>query len=130
MGSCRTPDRGGTGKVHKPVSQYIDSLLQPYVRRTPTFLLDTTDFIRKIEGTSIPPDSLIFSFDVVSLYINIPHDELRTTLQEVFASHESPPPHFLLDFVDILPEKNYYRYDRRYYLQIKGVAMDSTANYL
>lgn len=95
------------GSLHEPVSQYIDSLLQSYVRKTPTFLLDTTDFIRKIEGTAIPTDSLILSFDVVLLYTNIPHDELRSTLQEVFESRESPhsPTHFLLDLVDILTGK-------------------------
>lgn len=94
---------------------------------TPTFLLDTTDFIKKVEGTTIPNDSLILSLDVVSLYTNIPHDELRVTLQEFFDACENLnlPTHFLLDLMDILIEKNYFRYDRDYYLQIKGVVMGS-----
>lgn len=82
--------------LHEPVSRYIDSILQPFVRQTRSFLLDTTVFITKIEGVSIPPASLILSFDVVSLYTNIPHEELRLTLQETFEKREHlHPPHAL-----------------------------------
>lgn len=85
--------------LHEPVSRYIDSILQPFVRQTRYFLLDTTDFITKIEGVNIPVASLILSFDVVSLYTSIPHEELRLTLQEVFEKweHPHPPTHYLLD---------------------------------
>lgn len=84
------------GSIHEPVSQYIDSLLQPFVWKIPTFLSDIKDFIRKVEDLVIPVDSLIISFDVVSLYASIPHEELRTTLQEIFDLKEniSPPTHF------------------------------------
>lgn len=105
--------------LHKPVSRNIDSILQPFVRKTQSFLLDTTDFINKIERTVIPATSLILSFDVVSLYTNIPHDELRrTTLQECFNKREilHHPTHFLLDLVDFLMDYNYFRYDCDFYL--------------
>lgn len=76
---------------------------------------------------SIPAASLVLSFDVISLYTNIPHDELRVTLQEIFdfREHLHPPTHFLLDLVNFLMENNYFRYDHKYYLQIKGVVMGS-----
>lgn len=70
---------------------------------------------------------MLLSFDVVSLYTNIPHDELRAVLQDIFDSKENPfpPSHFLLNLVVVLMETDYFRYDQQYYLQTKGVAMGS-----
>lgn len=115
------------GCLHEPVSRCIDSFLQPFVQKTGSFLQDTTDFINKVEGTSISNSSLILSFDVISLYTNVPHEELRMVLQEVFDKREilHPPSHFLLDLVDFLTDFNYFRFDCQYYLQIKGIAMGS-----
>lgn len=115
------------GSLHEPVSQYIDSILQPFVHKFSTYLKDATDFIKKIEGSSVPEEALLLSFDVVSLYTNIPHEELRAILQNIFDSRTIPSPttHFLLNLVDVLMETNYFRYNRDYYVQIKGVAMGS-----
>lgn len=115
------------GSLLEPTSQYIDSILQPFVKQVPTFILDTTDFIRKVEGLAIPEEVLLVSLDVTSLYTNIPHEDLRLTLQNVLDMRPDPhpPTHFLLDLIDILIDKNYFRYDNSYYLQIRGVAMDS-----
>lgn len=92
------------------ISQYIDSILQPSVKRTPTFLLDTTDFIGKMEGFEILESSLLTSLDVRSLYTSIPHDELRVTLQEILDRRPDPhpPTHFLLGLIDALMEMNYF----------------------
>lgn len=111
----------------EPVSQYIDCILQPFVKKTSTYIQDTLDFIRKVEGIEIVSGSILLSLDVVALYTNIPHEELRETLREIFESREEllPPMHFLLDLVDVLIEKNYFRFNRDYYLQVKGLAMGS-----
>lgn len=80
-----------------------------------------------MEGVSIPEDSLILSLDVVLLYTNIPHEELRNVLQETLDTREvlHPHTHFVLDLIDTFLENNYFRYDSKFYLQIKGVAMGS-----
>lgn len=39
--------------------------------------------------------------------------------------YNGPPAHFVLQLVDLLLEKNYFRYED-FYLQIKGVSMDSS----
>lgn len=97
------------------------------MKLTGSYLQDTTDFISKIEEVSIPKDSWILSLDVVSLYTNIPHEELREVLKSCFDRRETlhPPTHFLLDLADFLMDFNYFRFDRDYFLQIKGVAMGS-----
>lgn len=83
--------------------------------------------MNKVEGLDIPEDSLLVSLDVVFLYTNIPHDELRLSLQNLLDTRPDPhpPTHFLLDLIDILMEMNYFQYDNTFYLQIRGVAMGS-----
>lgn len=121
------PIMAAQNSLHESVSQYIDHILQPFVRKIPTFIQDTTYFIRKVEGILIPSGSMLLSLDVVALYTNIPHEELRETLRDVFDRRDNlvPPTHFLLDLVDVLIEKNYFIFNENYYLQINGVAMSS-----
>lgn len=105
------------GSLLEPISQYVDSLLKLFVRMILSYLEDTRDSINKIEGIHVPPTALIFSLDVVSLYMSIPHDNVRSTIQDdlnkIINLH--PPTHFILDLVDFLLEKNYFRYNEEYY---------------
>lgn len=39
------------------ISKYVDFFLQPFVKKTRTYIQDTRDFISKIEGLVIPPPS-------------------------------------------------------------------------
>ena len=40
----------------------------------PSYIKDTTEFINKLASVNtIPPDVLLVTMDVTSLYINIPH---------------------------------------------------------
>lgn len=89
--------------------------------------LNTQNFISKIESLVVTEDAMLISFDVVSLYISIPHDDLRTILQDTFEARvdNAPLTHFLMDLVDILTEHNYFHFGDRYYLRVQGVAMDS-----
>lgn len=125
--SCFSTIVAAQGSLHEPVSKYFDWLLQPLVRKIPSFLHDTTDFIRKVEGVPIPEGAFIITLDVTSLYTNILHVELRTVLQNVLDTRVilHPPIHFILDLIDTLLENNYFRYDNDYYLQTRGVAMGS-----
>lgn len=63
----------------------------------------------------------------MALYTNIPYNEAREAVQLKLDSHvcHSPPTHFLLDLLDIIFEKNYFRVGEQFYMQIKGVAMGS-----
>lgn len=109
------------------ISRYIDSLLQPFVVKCDTFLKDTADFIQKVEGIQIHNDAVIVTFVVISLYTSIPLDEARATIQYYLsdATYDGPPCHFILQLVDILLEKNYFKYQDQFFLQIKAVSMGS-----
>lgn len=65
------------------ISKFIDHLLQPHVKTISTYLQDTRDFILKIEHTTVPPNSILASLDITSLYTSIPHQDIRNTVQLV-----------------------------------------------
>lgn len=75
----------------------------------------------------IDNDWIMATFDVTSLYTNIPHSEARLAVQLKLesCSSQSPPTHFLLDLLNLVLEKNYFRVGEQFYYQIKGVAMGS-----
>lgn len=60
------------------ISKWVDDQLQPLVKMLPSYLKDDNDFLRKLQenniNQSLPPDILLVSWDVKSLYTNIPHE--------------------------------------------------------
>ena len=70
------------------LSKWVDIQLQPLVKKLPSYLQDDNHFLKKIndinKNQTLPPNSLLVTWDVKSLYTNIPHKEgleaLRITL--------------------------------------------------
>lgn len=61
----------------EPPLVFLDHILQPLVASIPQVIKDTSHFIREIEGKFIPESSVIVTLDVNSLYISIPHEDIR-----------------------------------------------------
>ena len=59
------------------LSKYADHFLKPLVSNIPSFVKDSTDFLRRIFklNPNLPTDIILLTIDVISLYTNIPHDE-------------------------------------------------------
>ena len=58
------------------ISQFLDSHLNPLVPKLPSYVKDTTYFLKKLDDLKeLPPGSLLVTLDVSSLYTNIPHNE-------------------------------------------------------
>ena len=56
-------------------SRFVDHHLQPLVREIPSYIKDTNDFINKIDIFPVPPNSLLVTIDVKSLYTSIHSNE-------------------------------------------------------
>ena len=69
------------------------------------------------------------TFDVKSLYTNIPHDEgiacCSTALQEFYGQSLPLPFKYMLQFIVFILKKNYFKFRDTFYLQIHGTAMGS-----
>ena len=71
------PIVSANGCPTEKISQLVDNFLTPpttmYIK---SYIKDTTDFIKKLEQIGqLPPDCLLVTLDVTSLYTNIPNKE-------------------------------------------------------
>ena len=69
-----------SANVHptEKISEFVDLHLQPHVQNLPSYLKDTTDFLRKQDA-----QALLVSMFVTSLYTNIPHQDGIPACEEV-----------------------------------------------
>ena len=99
-------------------SQFVDHHLKPLVQTTQSFIKDITNFLNKLEQLGqLPPNALLVTLDVSSLYTNIPHNEGITACRH---------------FPDTRDRKNtivgtetlYYSYDKQLYLKRQTLPTD------
>ena len=114
------------GSPTENISRFVDYFLQPLTRALPSFIRDTSDFLQKLrELPVLPPDSLLVTLDVSSLYTNIPHDEGIIACEEFLntRSDQSPPTRSLCQLIHLILESNAFTFNGAYYLQLQGTAM-------
>lgn len=71
------PDRrivSGIGSLTDNASKFVDAFLVPHVRSLPSYIRDTTDLLKHLKGTQIPPNALLVAIDIEVLYSIIPQD--------------------------------------------------------
>ena len=95
------------------------------MRTIPSYIRDTTDFLKKLEGLgSLPSGTILATLDVTSLYTNIPHDEGIEACRAMLNTREvlQPPTDDLVHLIKLVLTKN-FTFDDEEYLQIHGTAM-------
>ena len=111
------------------LSIYLDHYLRPIVQQIPSYIKNTTHFIRilkEIDG-QVPSNSILVTFDVKSLYTNIPHDEgitcCLTSLEKFYNKTLPLPLRHIKTFLEFIMKKNYFLFNGDFYLQTHGTAM-------
>lgn len=67
------------------ISEFVDHHLRPHVKELPSFIQDTTDYLKKMESLNpLPSNTILASMDVSSLYTNIPQDEGIAACEEAW----------------------------------------------
>ncbi|XP_053405151.1 uncharacterized protein LOC128558900 [Mercenaria mercenaria] len=76
LGYPGRPIVSGYTSVTEGISEYIDNILKPHMEALPSYVKDSTDFIKKLGSMpNISPNAFLVTMDVSSLYPNIPHDD-------------------------------------------------------
>ncbi|XP_071444026.1 uncharacterized protein [Hetaerina americana] len=68
------------------LSKYLAQSLQPYVGQTSSFVRDSTHFIEILKKITISPNDILVSFDVASLFTNVPIQESVDIIKELTKS--------------------------------------------
>ena len=109
------------------ISEYVNHhICQPIVKEIPSYVKDTTDFLRKINKINFVPDNpYLLSLDVKSLYTNIPNAEgikfVKMYLENY--SKQTTSTKVITTFLALILTLNNFNFNCKNYLQIKGCAM-------
>uniref|UniRef100_A0A452HSB8 Reverse transcriptase domain-containing protein n=1 Tax=Gopherus agassizii TaxID=38772 RepID=A0A452HSB8_9SAUR len=118
-GNPGRPIISGIGTLTEGLSGYMDSLLRPYATSTPSYLRDTTDFLRKLQCIGdLPENTILATMDVEALYTNIPHTDgiqaVRNTIPDDATAQ------LAAELCAFILTHNYFKFDDNIYLQISG----------
>ena len=126
-GNPGRPIVSANGYPTEKISEFVDLHLQPHVQNLPSYLQDTTDFLRKQDALGpLHPDTLLVSMDVTSLYTNIPHqDGIQACEEEVWETrtNKDPPTETLIKLLTLVLKCNNFEFNGKHYLQVQATAM-------
>ena len=132
-------------KIHKPgnpgrpvvssigchterISKYVDHHLQPLNQSLPSYVKDTTDFLKKLDALpEVPKDSILVTMDVRSLYTNVPNDEGIDAVKWYLQSRNKPGDGILSriisTFLMLILTLNNFIFNDENFVQISGASM-------
>ncbi|CAG2206353.1 unnamed protein product [Mytilus edulis] len=121
------PIVGGPNSVTQNLSHFIDIVLKPLCREVPSFIRDDLEFLNHLPKT-VNPNSELITFDIVSLYTNIPHDLGITAVKYWLENTENVienrlTKEFILASLKLILERNIFYFNGTFYHQKKATAM-------
>ena len=137
----------GLPKIHKPgcplhsivsgcdgptdhLSAYVTHFIQPLASNLPSHIKDTKHFLNLIEKLPpLPPNALLVTVDVTSLYTNIPHEEGIAAVIHFMEEYKHllptncPPPHIVRIILDFILRHSTFKFMDTHIHQILGTTM-------
>lgn len=104
--------------------------LQKIVKDLPCCLKDTNDFLSRSVAFSVEEVTWICTFDIKSLFTNIPYNEGCKAVRNKLCQNSSlynRDVRFLMSLLDIILTRNYFRFGGQHYLQLQVASMGSPA---
>ena len=151
---CRLHSSGGSvplmyglPKIHQPgvplrpivsfvssptyqLSKYLSRVLSPLIGHTESYVSNSAEFVSFTKSIRVPSDYVLVSYDVVSLFTNVPTDLavsiVKKRLDEMDVSHLTElSPDQIADLLQFCLSSTFLCYDGQFYEQVFGTAMGS-----
>ena len=136
----------GLPKIHKPgipirpivsyvgsplynLSKYVAYILKPYAKNETQHSKNSTTFSEFIREQTVEFDEIMASFDVTSLYTNVPINDTLVIIKDLLVNDDclqertKIPPLELLEIIKILLTETCFLFNGEFYKQTDGVAM-------
>lgn len=101
------------------VGMFLDRVLREFACGAKSYIRDTADFLQKIRGLTLPVNSVLGSFDIVSLYTSIDHgcgmEATRLYLDQT--EYDNHTIHFIMTLLDTVLHCNYFLFNKSFFLQ-------------
>ncbi|CAD6225600.1 GSCOCG00011838001-RA-CDS, partial [Cotesia congregata] len=135
-------------KIHKPgcklrpvvscikspcykLAKFLHGLLTPLINTFEFNIRNSTEMVRFINNTRLPPDYILVSLDVVSLFTNIPKalvleiiNEEYETIRELVKVSKGK----LCSLINVCFKTSYFTFNNVFYLQLDGSSMGNPAS--
>ena len=129
------PIVAGCASHTHPLSLIVHKIMEPCLKEIRTILKDTFDFVDKAKhNKSFDIGTVLCTADITVLYTNISHNEGMQSLSYWIDRLKEKIPllnrfskSFILEAMYIVLTFNYFYIDSKFYHQIKGTAMGTTA---
>ena len=97
----------------------MDHWLQPLMKSLHSYIKDMKEFVKYIESTKLPKDSILCILDVSSLYANVPiEDGIHAALQAIEDLENKdplcPPTSWLKKFLEPILYKNVFSFNDKF----------------
>ena len=113
--------------VTSNISAFLDHWLKQAVKLVPSYISDSTHFIKTIEKMTFSTDILLCSIDVTNMYTNIPIDEGNRAairaLENMKCATDIPDMAVMKELLDMITHNNVFEFNGEHYIQIRGVPM-------
>ena len=127
----RHPSRvyiSGIGTPTEGIAGLVEKELQEGVESQASYIQDTADFLRRLEGVEkLQGDEFMFTMDVVALYPSVPREKTREAMRENLDKRKLKkiPTEELLELGDMVLRSNEFTFEGERYLQKEGTAIGS-----
>jgi hypothetical protein len=138
----------GLPKIHKPgmplrpivscidspchkLARYLTDILSPLVGKSPSYVKDSKHLVEMLSQVTVQPDDIMASFDVESLFTNVPIEETLEILKDKLEkdtdlSTRTPlSKEAILELTRICITTTYFQYKDAFFQQKSGMAMGS-----
>ena len=127
-GNPLRPIVSSSGSISYNLSKYLASLLCPLLGKVSgSHLVNSEDFIRKVRGVNLN-DKIMLSFDVDSLFTNVPIDTTIVFLKRYLNSNALDLPFSvdtLISLIELCIEHCYFSCNGDFFDQTRGLPMGS-----
>ena len=107
------------------LAKYLDKILKPFIPTSRT-CKDTFDFKEKLLCATLPKDSYMVSFDVVSLFTNVPVNETIDYILNIIPRDQLPlPKNVLKTLLQLACSNILFSFQNKLFTQIDGMCMGS-----
>ncbi|BES99565.1 ankyrin 2,3 unc44 [Nesidiocoris tenuis] len=108
------------------MSKFLITPLKILTSRYNFTVRDSFEFVDKVREVHIPPDYSMVSFDIKSMFTNIPVNRALTIIEENWSTIETGtnlPRNVYMDILKFCVENAYFQFDGSFYRQISGLPM-------
>ena len=118
-----------SGSLLYNLNKYIADILKAYVKHENNNAKNSTTFSNYIRNVPTEDDGIMVSFDVISLYTNIPITNTLNIIKDYvhsddqFARKTTIPQDKFLHLVNLVLTTTWYTFNFQFYQQTDGVAM-------